>query len=101
MTSWAGASTDNYRKHFCDNHIDEWVPACDAAGIAIKAKGVSTRVHAWRKAQGQAPADSVQHDAQRPEFDREVFIDYITEWIVTNNQVHINSDFIAISLNKK
>ncbi|EKM49379.1 uncharacterized protein PHACADRAFT_201634 [Phanerochaete carnosa HHB-10118-sp] len=86
VAGWTTADTDNPQQHFHDNHIDAWVTACDKAGIRITAKSATAYVEAWRCRQHREAGSNVQHDDGRPQFSKELFVDYIVEWIVTDDQ---------------
>ncbi|EKM48827.1 uncharacterized protein PHACADRAFT_108185, partial [Phanerochaete carnosa HHB-10118-sp] len=56
------------------------VEACDNAQVKITAKCATAQVEAWRRRQRGQP-DVAQADNSRPQFTKELFVDYITEWI--------------------
>lgn len=86
VAGWTTAGTDNPRRHFRDQHLDLWVESCDKMGITITAKSAIAQVEAWRRRQ-QGEAEAMPTETRHSQFSRELFVDYLVEWIVSDDQV--------------
>jgi hypothetical protein len=83
-----GSSTglSNVRRHLFNNHIADWVKACEDQKIQIRGADAKRAVQRFRNL-----PEATQLEADRPEFSKENFVDAIAEFVVGDDQVCKNN----------
>ena len=74
--------TSNLRKHLYNDHLEQWVTACDDLEIEITAQAAIPFVKKFR----QEPADTPL-ESEHPEYTKEAFVEAMIEFIVGDDQV--------------
>jgi hypothetical protein len=83
----SNTSVTTVEKHFIEHHVADWVTACEDAKIPIRgSKGQA----AARKFHRLPPATNLETD--RPKFSKEAFVDALTEYVVGDDLVCVNSN---------
>jgi hypothetical protein len=82
------------RKHLVNDHIEQWVSACDDLKIPITAKAALPAVRKFRNEPADEPTSL---ESERPEYSKTAFVDALVEFVVGNDQVCVY--FIGIFTN--
>lgn len=85
-------STTGLRKHLADRHLNEWVDSCDEHKIKINGNTYATQKAAqYREKRDGMPQDTssstVNPTMERLQFSNEAFVDALTDFIVSDDQV--------------
>ncbi|KAK0217551.1 ribonuclease H-like domain-containing protein [Armillaria nabsnona] len=87
-------STDGMRQHLAKNHLDDWIPACDALGVAITADCAQPYVESYCNAHPES-AEASPFVRTDPEdvpssfgvYSHEGLANYCMLWIVADDQI--------------
>lgn len=91
-------STSGLRKHLLNLHLEEWVESCDSLGLEIKAKQAALAANLLRAKKGQYVPPEQPSD-QHPEFSNETFVDALTDFVISDDQVSIQfHNILAVHL---
>ncbi len=91
---YSGTSMDGMHQHLAKNHLDDWIGACDALGIAITADCAQPYVESYRNAHPESTKASpfVRTDPEDVPssfgaYSHEGLANYCMLWIVADDQV--------------